>query len=390
MPRTQTNPKPNHSLYPILVLALAAFVFNTTEFIPIALLSDIGASFAISSEKTGIIMTIYAWIVAILSLPMMLLTARFERRGLLMWVFGLFVLGHGLSFLASNFKILILSRTMIALAHAIFWSITASLAVRLAPQGMQTKALGLLATGGALAMVAGLPLGRIFGQWLGWRSSFGVIGLAGLMIIGLFYVFLPRLPAKNTGNLTSLPHILNNKILIGYYLLVALVISAHFIVYSYIEPFILKQTPFGQNFATMILLIFGIAGMVASALFGHYYEKQPRAFVYFAFMGMMLPMLLLILLSNTPYLWASVVFVWGTAMTALALSLQVGILKSSPNATDVAMSLFSAIFNVGIGAGALLGSLVITHVGLHAIGYVGFAVMFMAILLFWYTPKPKI
>ncbi|MDO4249973.1 MAG: MFS transporter [Moraxella sp.] len=150
----------------VLALALSAFVFNTTEFIPIALLSDIGASFGMTADKTGMIMTVYAWIVALLSLPLMLLTAKVERKRLLLGLFAVFVVAHGMSVVATSFEWLLVSRALVALTHACFWSITAALVVRLAPKGRQTQALGYLATGSALA-TAGLAIGAIVGAVFG-------------------------------------------------------------------------------------------------------------------------------------------------------------------------------------------------------------------------------
>ena len=151
----------------VTLLAVAAFIFNTTEFIPVALLSDIAADFSMDVTSTGLIITIYAWAVSILSLPLMLLTSKLERKRLLLRLFVLFTLSHVLAAIAWNFTVLVIARLGIAISHAIFWSITSSLVVRLAPINKGSQAIGMLALGTSLAMVLGLPLGRVVGELLG-------------------------------------------------------------------------------------------------------------------------------------------------------------------------------------------------------------------------------
>lgn len=378
------------SLAPVIILASAAFVFNTTEFIPVALLSDIGASFGMNSNQTGIIMTIYAWIVAMLSLPMMLITAKIERKTLLLAVFALFAISHLVSYLASSFQMLVISRAMVAVTHAVFWSITASLVVRLAPNGMQTKALGLLSTGGALAMVLGLPLGRMLGQWLGWRASFGVIGIASLIIALLLLYYLPKLPAKNTGDLSSLPLIFKNKPILLIYLLILLTVTANFTFYSYIEPFVLTVANLGGQIATITLLIFGLAGIIGSLLFGKYFDRQPILFINLALLTVCGALLSFSPLASQAWSWLMMVLIWGIANTAVGLSLQIHLLKHANRQTDVAMSIFSGIFNVGIGGGAFIGGLTIQHLGLNSIGYVAASIACLSVAIFYLVGKKSL
>lgn len=372
----------------VVVMAISAFIFNTTEFVPIALLTDIGASFAMPVESVGHMITVYAWLVAVLSLPGMLLTARFERKRLLMWLFALFIAGHVISVLASSFAMLLLGRATIALAHAVFWSITASLVVRVAPRGWQTKALGLLSMGSALATVLGLPLGRLIGQWLGWRATFGTIGVAALIAMGLVAWLLPQVPSRNVGSVASLPQIARNVPLLVVYALTALAVTAHFTAYSYVEPFVLQINHLSENFATVVLLLFGVAGLLASAVFGRVYDKRPTGFLLVSLLGLLVSLLVVAWIGASQVGWMVLALVWGGCMTAIGLALQLQVLKLAPDATDVAMSIFSGIYNIGIGGGALVGSLVIAAWGLGMVGNVGALILLLALAVFgwsvWY------
>lgn len=365
----------------VIALALAAFIFNTTEFAPVGLLSDIAASFSMRTEETGLMLTIYAWMVALTSLPLMLLTGRIERRALLCGIFALFIVSHLLSAVAWSFSVLMLSRIGIALSHAVFWSITASLAVRVAPAGKKAQALGLLATGTAFALVLGLPLGRLLGEYLGWRATFLSIALVAALVLVLLIRLLPRLPSQHSGSLKSVPLLFRRPALLALYLLTVLIVTAHFTGYSYIEPFVANATALGSRLVTPLLLLFGLAGILGNLVFSRYSERHPQAFLNIGLAVITLCLLILMPASATPATMFMLCVIWGTAIMAVSLSMQAQVLTLAPDATDVAMSLYSGIYNIGIGAGALVGNQVISHLGLADIGTTG--AVLSAVALLW-------
>lgn len=370
------------ALLRVLAFALSAFIFNTTEFIPVALLSDIAQSFEMETATTGLMITVYAWVVFLASLPFMLLTANIERKRLLMMLFTLFIVSHILSIIAWNFWVLLISRIGIALAHAVFWSITASLVIRVAPKDKKQQALGLLALGSALAMILGLPLGRMIGQALDWRSTFAVIAIIALLVMGLMWKLLPHLPSQNAGSLSSLPLLMKRPMLLGVYLLTVIIVSGHFTGYSYIEPFIVQISQVSAETGTAILLVFGLAGVAASFLFGRLYKLMPNKFIVGCIGLIMLMQFALLPFSEHINALFVIVFVWGVGITGMSIALQMRVLELAPDATDVATAIYSGIYNMGIGGGALMGSLVIQHLSLSQIGNVGGALALVALLWF--------
>ncbi|EIC8159656.1 sugar transporter [Salmonella enterica] len=370
----------------VVTLAIAAFIFNTTEFVPVGLLSDIAESFHMQTAQVGIMLTIYAWVVAVMSLPFMLLTSQMERRKLLICLFVLFIASHVLSFLAWNFTVLVISRIGIAFAHAIFWSITASLAIRLAPAGKRAQALSLIATGTALAMVLGLPIGRVVGQYFGWRTTFFAIGMGALITLLCLIKLLPKLPSEHSGSLKSLPLLFRRPALMSLYVLTVVVVTAHYTAYSYIEPFVQNVAGLSANFATVLLLILGGTGIIGSLVFGKLGNRHASSLVSIAIALLVVCLLLLLPAADSEAHLAILSIFWGIAIMVIGLGMQVKVLALAPDATDVAMALFSGIFNIGIGAGALVGNQVSLHWSMSAIGYIGAipacAALVWAVLIF--------
>ena len=364
----------------VIALALAAFIFNTTEFAPVGLLSMIGESFSMRTEDVGLMLTIYAWVVALGSLPLMLAVRAAERRRLLMILFLVFVVSHAVTAVANSFWLLMVGRLGIACAHAIFWSITPSLAVRMAPPAKASQALGLVATGSSLAMVLGIPLGRVIGEGLGWRMTFGLIGLSALAIMLVLMRLLPKLPSQNSGSLSSLPLLMKRPALLSVYGLVIIGVTAHFTLYSYLEPFAQHVAGLQGQHITLVLLVFGGSGLIGSVLFGLLGTRMPGSLLLVSLAVMSACLLMLPGVATHEGWLLALLVLWGTMMMCFGLSMQARVLGLAADATDVAMALYSGLFNLGIGAGALLGNQVSLHVGLPQLGHVAGALAVLTLL----------
>ncbi|CAM2949519.1 sugar transporter [Helicobacter burdigaliensis] len=359
----------------VIAISLGAFILNTSEFVPVGLLSLIADDFNMKVSSVGLMVGIYAYIVALVSLPLMMLFSKMELRSLMLLVLSVFVISHIFSSLATNYEMLLASRIGVALSHALFWSIATPMAVRIIPQNKQSLALSLVVTGTAIAFIGGIPLGRVIGLWLGWRISFLCIGILALLILMLMAYSVPKLPSNGGFSIRLLPKLLSNKALLSIYMLTILLTTAHFVGYTYIEEFLKRIANFSQDGITLTLVAFGAVGFLGSFLFTKYYDKNRLTFSYIAIFGITLSLFALEISSLNPILAVLICVIWGLCITIFNLTFQSKIIHLAPHHTSIAMSMFSGIYNIGIGSGAFVGRVVID--GLDTISFKGFGVEFI-------------
>lgn len=355
----------------LIGLTFSAFVFNTSEFMPIGLLTDIAVDLKVTEARAGLLISVYAWVVTLTSLPLMLLVSRMEYKKLLLGVFVVFIASHVLSAASASYAVLLVSRIGVACAHAVFWSIAPPLAVRIVPEGKRAMALSMIVTGTSIAMIVGLPLGRVIGLHVGWRMTFFWVAVAASVVF-LFLAFVfPKVPSRNAVSLRKLPSLLKNPVLIGIYLLTFLVVTAHYTGYSYIEPFLGQVAGLKESWITGVLIVFGVSGIFGSVLFSKYYDRFPSVLIGFVTIGIALFLILLHLSSFSAYTVIVLCVCWGLAITVFNLIFQAEVIRFAPQATTIAMSVFSGIYNLGIGSGALVGGAVCAYFSISDIGYVG-------------------
>ena len=369
----------------LIGLTCSAFIFNTSEFIPIGLLTDIARDFAVTDTKAGMLISVYAFAVMLLSLPLMILVSRFELKKLISFVILVFAVFQISSAMSTSYIMLMISRIGVACAHAIFWSIVAPLAVRTVPTPFKNVALSMIATGTSIAMIFGLPIGRIIGLHVGWRMTFLYIGIFAFALIIYLLSVLPTVPSRGNFSLNKLPILFRLPALSRLFVLAFAIATSYYAGYSYIEPFLKQIAGMQDSWITVTLMIFGGMGILGSLCFSKFYSSNPFRFMSIAILGLCGCLLLLHAASFHSVTIILLCAIWGMTFTASNVTLQAETINCSPlDATAVSTSIFSGLTNLGIACGTYIGGAVYTHFSLSAIGYVG---GLLALLTFIYWIK---
>ncbi len=378
-------------MLPLVGMTISAFIFNTSEFMPIGLLTDIAGSFSISESKAGMLITVYSWIVMLLSLPLILLVSKIDFRKLFMGTIALFGICQIMSVLAPSYGVLMASRIGVACTHAIFWSIASPVAIRLVNDEHRSFALSMVVTGTSIATIAGLPLGRLVGQYMGWRVTFLIVGIIAFAeLVYMAFVF-PKIASGEKFHVKDLPALLKNPVLICLYVQTILFVLGYYTVYSYIEPFMQQVAKLQNNVITIVLLIFGAMGLLGSYLFSKLYDRYRFAFIGTVMATLLIWLLLLLPASKSLATMVILCAFWGITAMAFNVTTQSEVIRSvDEKGSAVATAIYSGLFNLGIGGGSWVGGIVCDKGAISYIGFVGAVFAVISVLFFAFVLLRKL
>lgn len=338
-------------------LALGVFSFVTTETLPIGLLPSIADGTSVSVGAAGFLVTGFAMVAAATAAPLTMLTGRMDRKWLLATLMGFYIAGNLLATVASTYPLLLAARIIVALAHGVFWSIAVSIAVRLVPERHAVRATSVVLGGISLASVAGTPLGTAIGQSTSWHVAFACVGLLGVPVLAAALLFMPALPARGSGNLRTLLHVLRDRTLLAAIGVTALVMSGHFLAFTYVTPYLEEVTGVRSSLIGVLLLVFGVAGLVGNFAAGAVVARALRGSLIGS--SGLLAVVLAVMWAggaSTP-LAVTMLVCWGVLYAALPVALQTWVLQAVPEESEAASSWYVAAFNGAIGVGSLIGGL---------------------------------
>ncbi|MGY3808276.1 MFS transporter [Aeromonas veronii] len=368
----------------LFALTLSAFAIGTTEFVIVGLIPTIAEQLNVSLPSAGLLVSLYALGVAIGAPVLTALTGKVPRKWLLVGLMALFTAGNLLAWQAPGYESLTVARILTGLAHGVFFSVGSTIATGLVAKEKAASAIAIMFSGLTVALVTGVPLGTWIGQVFGWRETFLVVSLLGLVaMVGSLLLIPNNLPKGAASTIREQLSVLTKKPLLLVYAKTALGYGGAFTAFTFLAPILQQVSGFSASGVSLILLVYGVSVAVCNIWGGKLADKMgPLPALKLLFAGLALVLLALTFTAPHPVLAVLTVLVWGAFAFGNVPGLQVLVVKQAelhtPKAVDVASGLNIAAFNVGIALGSVVGGFVVEHLGLMHTPWIGALIVLLA------------
>lgn len=370
-----------HGGLSIAILAVAAFVIVTTEYLIVGLLPALARDLEISISAAGQLVTLFAFTVMLFGPVLTALLSHVERKRLFVVILLIFTGSNALAAVAPNVWVLAFARFIPALVLPVFWGTASETAGQIVGPQRAGRAVSQVYLGISAALLFGIPLGTLASDSIGWRCTFWILAGLSLVMAVALAIFMPKVARPERLRLAEQTRILKDPYFVGNVALSVVVFTAMFTAYTYLADTLERIVGVAPRHVGWWLMGFGAIGLIGNWLGGRFVDRNPlgatAAFSLLLGVGMAASVPLA---GSLILLWLALAL-WGIAYTALFPICQVRVMKSATRAQALAGTLNVSAANAGTGLGAIIGGLVIPQWGLENIGYVATGIAVVATLM---------
>ncbi|RAR61127.1 putative MFS family arabinose efflux permease [Paraburkholderia unamae] len=348
----------------VFAVAISAFAFVTSEFLPVGLLTQIANDLHVTPGTAGLMVTTPGVMAAIFAPGLMIFAGRMDRRQVFLLLTAMLLVSNIVCAISSNFAVMLIGRAMLGAALGGFWTLATAAAGRLVHVSDAARATAIILTGVTCATVIGVPLGTFIAGFASWRMSFFVTG--GLVALALIAqaLLVPSLPSAVALRIADFVALLRRPHTRLSMLMVALVFGAHFSTYTFITP--LLQQDFAMSAITLLLLAFGVIGFFSNALTSLVIAKRLKSSVATMSALLLCALSAMIVLEHSRVGEIAAMLMWGIAFGAIPLCFSVWIQRGTADLPEAGSAMFVSVIQVAIALGSSVGGAIVDRSGVRA------------------------
>ncbi|MGG3874134.1 MFS transporter [Brevibacillus laterosporus] len=377
-------------LNPLLIMMLALGVFGiiTTEMGIVGVLPQITQKFNITTSQAGLLVSIFALVVAISGPFLTLLASGINRKVILLTAVLMFMISNMVYAYTTSFEMMLAFRILPAIFHPIFFSVALVTATKLVPLEKSGHAITKVFAGITVGFAFGIPLTSFLAEQFSLEAAFLLGAIVSAIAFAGILFWLPSMPVNEKMSYGKQISILRKP---GLWVNIATVIcifAAMFTVYSYFAEYLGQVTHMNGSWISFMLMLFGLIMIFGNFLFGSSLQKNMRKTV------ISFPLLYIVIYVLAYYFgssfipMAAVVFFWGIIHSGGLIVSQTWLMTEAKESPEFGNSLFVSFSNLGITLGTSIGGWFISQLGIHQLIWSG--ITFALLAFFFIMIKIKI
>ncbi|WP_151737498.1 MFS transporter ['Paenibacillus yunnanensis' Narsing Rao et al. 2020] len=356
----------------LFIITIGVFGILNTEMGVIGLLPSIAERFNVSVTQAGLLVSVFALGIAISGPVMPLLFSGINRKRVMVLVLAVFVVANLVSLLTSSFTVLLIARIIPALFHPVYCSLAFTAAASSVSKEEAPKAVAKVFIGISAGMVAGVPIASFIDSAVSYEMAMAFFGIVNAAVLLATLLFVPSMPVGERLSYGSQFSVLRKPVLWISLVIVILLNSAVFGVYSYLTEYLKSVTHMSPHSITLTLFIFGGANMIGNLVAGKLLTHSAAKTVVMFPLLMAAVYLLVFFTGQFAVPMAMVTFIWGILAGGIMANInQYLVMSSAPEAPDFANGLFISACNVGTTVGSAIGGVFIAQMGTAYVVWVG-------------------
>ena len=356
------------------------------------------SAFGIGTHEFGLLVASYSFSAALSGLFAATFIDRFERKRLLLTMFGLFGMATLACGLAPGYVTLLIARGMAGAFGGVMGAMVQTIVGDVIPFARRAKAGGIVSAAFSLSTIAGVPLSLWLATHYQWRAPFILIAVLTVLFILIGARILPELhhhisAQKRAHPFVEMFAVLRDPNHLRALLFSALLISSGFTVIPYITIYAVGNVGITQHEIPFIYLTGGAATLITARLIGHWADLHGKIRIYrLVAVFALLPLYVVTHIGAAPlWLWlvcttAFFVLVSGRMIPAIAIITS----AAQPRLRGTFMSLHATVQAFSMGLATTLAGFIITQnsagqiVGYELVGYVAIGGNILAI---WFVSR---
>ncbi|GEC91502.1 MFS transporter [Brevibacillus brevis] len=366
----------------VYILALAVFLIGTVEYLISGIIQMVAADLGVTTSSAGLLVTAFALSAAVGAPIVIAATIHLDRKKLLLMMLGIFILSNWLVYVSPSFEMMLVTRMIQGLSGGVATVVAMAVSTRLVEEGNRGRAIGIILMGLSSSLVLGLPVGTFLSEAIGWRLLFIFIGL--LSLVPLFVIYKKVRPIKAQEAVTPRAQlaVIKNKKILAAVVITLLYIGAYSTLFTYIAPFLLTQAELSASEISGILFLAGICSFMGSKIGGVIADRKGPKFTIYVGLSLQASMLLLLsVMDGVITAHIVIIMLWMLATWATSPAQQLYLVTQVPRSPDIALSINTSFIQFGFALGSWVGGLVISNSSVEHLGWYGFVIALLSLLL---------